>query len=99
MLYQDGHPIQSSRVMHVSPHEQRVFVQLFCLTSQRNHTKMKLFICADCRNNVLLRLKFAFMTFKSQNDCMCGTSTSPTSHPTDISRFVVEITGEGILKL
>jgi len=26
--------------------------------------------CDDCRNNMLLGLKFAVMTFKSQNDCI-----------------------------
>ena len=39
------------------------------------HTKMKLLFCDDRRNNVLLRLKFVFMTFESQNDCICGTPT------------------------
>ena len=39
------------------------------------HTKMKLLFCDDHRNNVLLRLKFVFMTFESQNDCICGTPT------------------------
>ena len=47
------------------------------------HTKMKLLFCDDHRNNVLLGLKFVFMTFKSQNDCICGTPTSPPSHPTN----------------
>ncbi len=38
--------------------------------------KMKLLFCDDCRNNVLLQLKFVFMTFESQNDCIRGTPTS-----------------------
>jgi hypothetical protein len=40
------------------------------------HTKMKLHFCEDHRNNVLLRFKLVFMTFKSQNDWTCGTLTS-----------------------
>jgi hypothetical protein len=44
--------------------------------------KWRCFFCDDHRNNVLLWLKFDFMSFKSQNDCICGTPTSPPSRPT-----------------
>ena len=39
------------------------------------HTKIKLLFCDSSRNNVLLQLKLVFMTFESQNDCMCCTPT------------------------
>ena len=39
ILNRDEHKIQYSGVMHASPHEQCVFAQLFCPTSQRNSYK------------------------------------------------------------
>ena len=45
-------------------------------------TKMKLVICDDHRNNVLLWLKFDVMTFKSQNDSTCDTPTLSPFHLT-----------------
>jgi hypothetical protein len=76
MLYRDERPIQYSGVMYVSPHKQRVLVQIFCPTSWRNSYKNEVVFCEDRRSNVLLWLKFVFMTFESQNDRICGTPTS-----------------------
>ena len=46
------------------------------LFHEGSSTKMMLLFCEDHRNNVLQRLKFVFMIFKSQNNCICGTPTS-----------------------
>ena len=76
MLYRDERQIQYSGFVYASPREQYVFMQLFRPTSWRNSYKNEAAFCEDHRNNVLLRFKLVFMTFKSQNDWTCGTLTS-----------------------
>ena len=51
-------------------HANSVYLHSYsALLHEAIHTKMKLLFCDDHRNNVLLQLKFVFMTFESQNDC------------------------------
>jgi hypothetical protein len=58
-------------------HANSVYLRSYsALLDEGINTKMKLLFCDDRRNNVLLRLKFVLVTFKSQNDCICGTPTS-----------------------
>ncbi len=57
-------------------HANSVYLRSYsALLREGIHTKMKLLFCDDHRNNLLLQLKFVFMPFESQNDCICGTPT------------------------